>query len=93
MAGKPVIRCLSEQIDDDLAQRVIDYRKSSPFKEPHELQKVSGFTSIYNSISGHLTATGNVFSIKASASSGAVKRIIETVLSTDKKQIEYWKEY
>jgi len=96
-AEKPVLRCLSDDITDDLAQRVIDYRKINPFdKEPSQLQNVNGFTSpIYNPISNMITIKGEHFSVTPTAASEGVKRIIETVLDTSSSpaRIEYWKEY
>ena len=61
---------------------VIDYRKITPFEEISQLQKVAGFNSmIYNPVSSMITVKGDNFSIKSSAVSGGVKRIIETVLN------------
>lgn len=93
-AEKPVLMSLSEAITEELAQRVIDYRKNSPFEETEHLQRVSGFTStVYNPISSMITKKGIYFSIRSTASSGSVKRIIEMVMDTTKGKIEYWKEY
>lgn len=96
-AEKPVLQCLSDEITEELAQRVIDYRKINPFEDiTHLQQKVAGFTSmIYNPISSMITVQGTHFYIKSASSSGGVKRIIETVLKVSKSdtRIEYWKEY
>jgi general secretion pathway protein K len=96
-AEKPVLRCLSDDITDDLAQRVIDYRKINPFdKEESQLQNVNGFTStIYNPISQMITIKGTHFSVTSTASSEGVKRIITTVLNATSSppRVEYWKEY
>ncbi|MFA5822692.1 MAG: type II secretion system minor pseudopilin GspK [Thermodesulfovibrionales bacterium] len=92
-ASKPVIRCLSNDISDELAQRVIDYRKSMPFKVKADLQNVNGFSSaVYNPFSDMITSESSTFSIKSTASSGGVKRVIETVLDTT-NTVQYWKEY
>ena len=95
-AEKPVLRGLPN-ITEELAQRVIDYRKITPFKEKNELQnKVAGFNAqIYNPISANITTMGENFSIKSIAASGGVKRIIETVITISKSNtaIQYWKEY
>lgn len=96
-AEKPVLRCLSENITEELAQRVIDYRKIKPFEDKSELlNKVAGFNFlIYNPISANITTMGENFSIKSIAASGGVKRIIETVITISKSNtaIQYWKEY
>jgi len=93
-ASKPVLRCLSSDISDELAQRVIDYRNSMPFKVKDDLQKVNEFSSkVYNPISNMITSESSTFSIKSTASSGGVKRVIETVLDTTTNTVQYWKEY
>lgn len=95
-AEKPVLRSLSEDINDDLAQRVIEYRRLTPFENKAHLQKVPGFTSmVYNPISDMITEKGKHFAISSSAESGGVIRIVETVLdaSLPDARFEYWKEY
>lgn len=96
-AEKPVLRSLSDGISDELAQRVINYRKTTPFQKENDLQKVNGFNdlSIYGAIQTKISVVGENFFLMSSAASGGVKRIIETVLKTSKSdtRIEYWKEY
>ena len=93
-AEKPVLRCLSDKITDELAQRVIDFRKNNPFQETSDLSKVAGFERDTGIPPGVVVAVkGENFSIKSAASSGGVKRIIETVLNVDNAKIAYWKEY
>jgi len=95
-AEKPVLQCLSDEINEELAQRVIEYRKINPFEDITQMQKVDGVTSmIYNPISSMITVKGTHFSINSTAASEGVKRIIVTVLNTSSSSamIEYWKEY
>jgi len=95
-AEKPVLKSLSDRITDDLAQRVIEYRKATPFGDVINLQDVNGFTLlVYGPISGKITTKGENFSIRSVAESGGVKRIIETVaaISQASTNIQYWKEY
>lgn len=95
-AEKPVLRSLSENISDDLAQRVIEYRRINPFEQKDHLQKVPGFGSmVYNPISGMITVKGKHFAISSSAESHSVRRIIGAVLDTSASpaRVEYWKEY
>ena len=91
-ALKPVLRCLSDDISDELAQRIIDYRKSMPFKEATGLESVGLSLKTYGPFSGMLVFDNSPFSIKSTAASEGVKRVIETVL--DKTNIIHsWKEY
>ena len=93
-AEKPVLRCLSDKITEELAQRVIDFRKNNPFQETSDLSKVAGFERDTGIPPGVVVAVkGENYSIKSAADSGGVKRIIETVLNVKNGEIEYWKEY
>jgi general secretion pathway protein K len=93
-AEKPVLRCLSDKITDELAQRVIDFRKNNPFRDTSELSKVAGFEGDAAGIPpGVITVKGKSYSIKSVADSEGVKRIIETVMNAGNGKIEYWKEY
>lgn len=91
-AEKPVIMSLADGIDEGLAQRVIDRRTIKPFTEQGELDNIIGSAKIPSSI----VFTGDIFSIKSTAASGGVKRVIETVVFKISKSIttvQYWKEY
>ncbi len=92
-AEKPVLMSLSDDMTEDLARRVMDFRKNSPFENISQLQKVAGFTSaVYNPISARITVKAKYFRVKASASSGGIQRIIEAVAGTG-KEIKYWREF
>ncbi len=93
-AEAPVIMSLSDAITEELARRVIDYRKVAPFEKVEQIFQVAGFeTAIGQSLMGKITVEGKNFYIKSIAVSGGVKRVIETVLNTSYNKIEYWKEY
>jgi general secretion pathway protein K len=92
-AEKPVIMSLADGIDDRLAQQVIDHRKIKPLEGPGELDNIIGSAKIP---SQSIVYTGDIFSIKSTAASGGVKRVIETVVFRISKSIttvQYWKEY
>jgi general secretion pathway protein K len=93
-AEKPVLMCLSDSITAELAQRVIEYRKGNPFQDTSELGRVQGFEKNLAGIPpGVLAVKGKDFLITSTASSGGVKRIIETVVDMEQDIIQYWKEY
>ncbi len=92
-ALKPVLRCLSEQVSDELAQRVIDFRKNNPFREKSDLAKVAGFERDVGIPSGAIAVKGEYVSVRSVASANGVKRIVEAVLRVDGGRVEYWKEY
>ncbi len=90
-AQKPVLMCLSKELDDKKAELIINKRKIEPFDENNNINTIIGSIQLSTQIT--LKYNGNIFSITSTASSGGVKRIIETVLDTDKEKIKYWKEY
>lgn len=98
-AGKPVLRCLSDKINDELAQRVTDFREHAPFREISDLGRVAGFEGDMAGIApGAVAVKGDHFSIRSAADSGGVKRIIETVMYMNRENAairhwKYWKEY
>jgi general secretion pathway protein K len=95
-AEKPVLMSMTEGITDELAQRIIDYRKFKPFEDVADIYKVAGFeTAIGQSLMERITVRGENFYIRSVASSGGIKRIIETVFNVQgsNKLIRYWKEY
>jgi len=75
-------------IAEGLADKIIRFRELTPF----DVGSFKSFTGISFS-PDRATTTGKFFTIKSIASSGGVKRIIETVLNTDTRTILYWKEY
>jgi len=89
-AEKPVLMCLADGINDYDAQKVIDFRKNTPFDNVGTITQFSGFGTVATNF---ITKEGSNISIKSTASSGGVKRIIETVLDTEREKIKYWKEY
>lgn len=92
-AEKPVLRALSDKITDELAQRVIDFRKMNPFQTVGELDNVAGFGGGMEIPPGVITVKGEYFSILSEADSGGVKRMIRAVLNATNSEIVYWKEY
>ncbi len=93
-AGKPLLMSIlhangSFPITEDRADRIIKYRELSPFLFWGDFNNFAG-TSFS---ADRIKTMGTDFSIKATASSGGVKRIIESVLNTSAGKIEYWKEY
>jgi len=95
-AEKPVLRSLSDDMSDVLAQGVIDYRKNTPFDGTEKILKVSGFEGpVGQSLMGYITVRVGAFYISSIAQSSGVKRIIETtfLMSESTSEIKYWKEY
>jgi general secretion pathway protein K len=93
-AEVPVIMSLSDKIDKAMAANVVEYRERTPFQTPTEILQVGGFQSILG-IQGYISVKSNTYRIVATASSGDIKRIIESVMDIagPTKTVKYWREY
>jgi type II secretory pathway component PulK len=95
-AGKQVLMSISDPrngefpIDEDRAERIIKRRELSLFLNYGEFNVFVGTDLSADRIT---TDIGPFFFVKGIASSGGIKRIIETVLNKDTGTIKYWKEY
>ena len=86
---------LHEQMSDDLATRIIDYRKTTPFKLPADLAKVAGMESIATALQTRIITKGNVYRIHSQARIGETTRLVEAVVGINGMQatVLYWREY
>jgi general secretion pathway protein K len=91
-AGVPVLMSLSDSINKDLAERIVTYREVTPFGKASDMQYVGGIGSIWMSFQQYVTFDGTAFKVMATAQSGDVKRIIESVIEGNTKTVKYWKE-
>jgi general secretion pathway protein K len=93
-AEVPVIMSLSDKIDRHMAENLISYREITPFETTDISSKVAGFETAGTSLLGHITVKGSSFRIIATASSGDVKRIIDSIvdISGSSRIVRYWKE-
>jgi general secretion pathway protein K len=90
-ADVPVLMSLSDSVSRDLAERVVRYRETNPFKELPEIKRVLGFNdTVYTSLQGLITTQGTAFHVIATAEASGVKRVVESVL--DGSSVRYWKE-
>jgi len=85
-AEKPVLKALFG--GDDIADRIIALRKIAPFSQGGIENRIGNIN-----IPTMVTFQSNAFFISSRASSGGVKRIIDTVFNVSSKKIKYWKEY
>jgi general secretion pathway protein K len=94
-APKEVIAALDDRISDDMAKRVLEYRSATPFKNPAELAKVSGFETIATGLLTNISVKGNVYRLRSEGRVQDVSRIIEAVirLGNSRPQVLYWREY
>lgn len=90
-ASVPVLMSLSEEIDEETANRVLTYREHQPFKYASDLQKVPGFETITAGFLELITEKSSAYNLKARAEENGIKKMIEAVTDTDGR-ILYWRE-
>jgi len=93
-AEVPVLMSLSDAVDRDMAERVVQYRGNIPFQDVSDIVKVAGFETAGASLMGLITVKGDVFRVVATAADGGVRKIVESVLevSGGNPVVIYWKE-
>jgi general secretion pathway protein K len=92
-APKEVISALSSDMTSTVAEKVIDYRKTNPFKTVSDMGNVPGMTGkIVQGLQVFTTVKGTVFRIHSEAKVKETTRIVEAVVNTG-GQFLYWREY
>lgn len=96
-AAPEVLASLDERMNDELAKRIVEYRKNEPFKSTADLAKVSGMQPISMTLNSKavITVKGAVYRITATARIGETARTIEAVarMGGSKPEFLYWREY
>ncbi|WP_243369903.1 type II secretion system minor pseudopilin GspK [Geotalea sp. SG265] len=92
-APKEILVALSERMSDDLASRILDRRKTTPFKNPYELAQVAGMESIAQGLSLLTTTKGTIYRIQSEALVKETSRVAEAVVRTSDGKFLYWREY
>lgn len=94
-APREVLAALDENMSLSLADRIIEYRKTNPFKNPAELVQVPGMSSIATALSTSISTKGYVYRILAEATVGDTVRVIEAVarFAGSTPYIIYWREF
>jgi len=94
-APKELLLALDEQMSEDLASRIVEYRSKTPFNAPGELAgKIQGMETLGVSLQGLVGVKGNVYRLRSVANVGGTSRIIEAVARIEGSQpkILYWRE-
>jgi general secretion pathway protein K len=94
-APHEIIAALDDRMTDSLVNRVLEYRKTTPFQSPADLGKVPGMETIYQGLMGFTVTKGTVYHILSRATVGETVRIIEAVIRTDgaTPTVLYWREF
>jgi general secretion pathway protein K len=97
-APQEVIAALAEDMTDDLTARVLEYRKTTPFKDKSDIVKVAGMQIVGQRLQTTTTAKGAVYRIRSEASVRETTRAVEAVvriLGSGPKAytVLYWREF
>jgi type II secretory pathway component PulK len=90
-AELPVLVSLDKNMTESLAERIIDFRKDSPFETVDQVQNISGLKTIGINIIGKSDVRSKNFRVMTRATVNDIPRIIETVIDTNSK-IYFWRE-
>ena len=94
-APPEVLAALDEGLSDEMVARIVDHRKTTPFKSAAGILSVAGMEKIGIALQSKIQATSSTYRL---ISHGRVKdttRIIEVVarVAGNKATILYWREY
>jgi general secretion pathway protein K len=89
-ADIPALMSVSQSVKKEVAERIVRYRENTPFEKEADVSNVAGVD--YMSLTGYITVTSSAYRVIATAESGGIKRIVECVLDSSGKIVNYWKE-
>ncbi len=90
-APKEVLMALSPSMTEDLADRIIDYRREKPFEDRSDIMKVPGFETIGFELQDRIAVQSDTFRVYSRAEVGEAVREVEAVFRTG-GGILYWRE-
>ncbi|KPJ98623.1 MAG: hypothetical protein AMK71_11105 [Nitrospira bacterium SG8_35_4] len=90
-ADMPVLVSLGPDMTEELANRIIDYRKNSPFENKNHIVRVTGLEAAGIKMLDRITVKTADFRIISQASVGEITRVIESVVDSSLK-IYFWRE-
>ncbi len=90
-APKEVLMALSDDMTEDLAGRIIDYRAETPFKDRSDIMKVPGFERIGFDLQDKIAVSSDMFRIYSKVASGDITRQAEAVYSI-KRGFLFWRD-
>jgi general secretion pathway protein K len=95
-APRELLLALDERMTESLADRILEYRKATPFKHPAELSQVTGMQQIAPALLTRISVKGSVYRIRSEGMVNGTTRTIEAVIrssGSSSPSILYWREY
>ncbi len=93
-APREVLAALADDMSDDLAKQITDYRITNHFKATGQLSNVPGLESIASRLQLYTSVTSSLYRITSEARVGETVRTVEAVVDLQSTQpFLYWREY
>lgn len=95
-APKELLQALSESMTEDLANRIIDWRKTNPIKNLSDFNSIAGISAVSTGFVDKITFGGNVYRIHAEGKVGESTAVAEAVVRVSGSSVAppiYWREY
>ena len=94
-APPEILAALDEGLSDDLVARIVDYRKTTPFKSPADILKIAGLDKIGIALQTRIQTRSTVYRLVSRGQVHETARIIEAVVRINGNQATmlYWREY
>ncbi len=90
-ASKTVLKALSEDMTDYMADGVIEYRMAEPFRSVSDIMKVPGFETVGIDMQDRIRVESDTFRVVSRATAGGAVREVEAVVVTDGRVL-YWRQ-
>lgn len=88
-APKEVLRALSDEVTEEMAERVIKYRERTPFEETAGIRKVAGFETLGFSLQGRITVKSDIFRIISRGEYSEGAREVESIVDVSSSKVLY----
>lgn len=88
-APKEVLRALSDEITEEMAERVIKYRERTPFEDTAGIRKVAGFETLGFSLQGRITVKSDIFRIISRGEYNEGGREVESIVDVSSSKVLY----
>lgn len=88
-APKEVLRALSDEITEEMAERVIKYRERTPFEDTAGIRKVAGFETLGFSLQGRISVKSDIFRIISRGEYNEGGREVESIVDVSSSKVLY----
>jgi general secretion pathway protein K len=89
-----ILAVLNDQMTQELAKRILEYRKTTPIKSTGEITRIPGMESIGIGLQTKIAVKGSIYRILSHAQVNETTRTVEAVVRINGQQssVLYWRE-